>query len=314
MLMTRKVIFAILFIIYYSEIFSQRITSREEYINTYRELAIEEMQRTGIPASIKLAQACLESGNGNSELSKRSNNHFGIKCKSNWSGRKVYYDDDEPGECFRAYRSVEESYIDHSNFLVSNPRYGSLFALDITDYKGWAHGLKKAGYATNPNYAHSLIRIIEEHRLYNYDHLSSADLKRLGRFRNQGVASGPVGLINSGKHVIAMYNNRNTITVKAGESIKSIARELDIPARHLYRYNDFPRKRAPKINEILYIEKKARRAPKGVETHVVAPGETMHYISQLYGLQIKPLRKRNNLGKYEEPQPGTVIYLRKKAR
>ncbi len=155
--------------------YSNAQISRAEYIQKYQLLAIEEMNRSGIPASITMAQACLESGNGGSELSKKSNNHFGIKCKSYWTGKKVYYDDDEKNECFRKYKTVEESYIDHTNFLMDNPRYYELFQLSSDDYIGWAKGLKKAGYATARDYDKRLINIIEEYQLFRLDYRISLD-------------------------------------------------------------------------------------------------------------------------------------------
>ena len=141
----------------------------ESYIKKYRELAVEEMKKYHIPASITLAQGLLESGAGKSELARKSNNHFGIKCGGDWRGKTVSHDDDARGECFRAYKHPKDSYEDHSKFLVGRPRYASLFKLKITDYKGWARGLKKAGYATNPRYADQLIGIIELYELYKYD-------------------------------------------------------------------------------------------------------------------------------------------------
>lgn len=143
--------------------------SRSQYIEEYHELAIKEMNRVGIPASITLAQGMLESGNGNSTLARKSNNHFGIKCHNDWKGKRVYHDDDRKGECFRKYKTVYQSYIDHSDFLTGKQRYASLFELKTTDYKGWAKGLKKAGYATDPKYAHRLIEIIEENNLDRFD-------------------------------------------------------------------------------------------------------------------------------------------------
>lgn len=140
----------------------------QEYIDTYKDMAIREMQRVGIPASITLAQGILETEAGNSDLVRRSNNHFGIKCKSSWTGESVYHDDDEQGECFRKYNNAEDSYRDHSNFLRGSERYAFLFKLDPSDYKGWARGLKKAGYATNPRYPDILIRNIEQYNLQQY--------------------------------------------------------------------------------------------------------------------------------------------------
>lgn len=157
----------IIFFFITSVVFSQEI-SRERYIEMYSDEAINQMRKYNIPASITLAQGILESGNGNSELTKASNNHFGIKCHSDWSGETVYYDDDAKNECFRKYSSVSESYEDHSKFLLKK-RYSKLFEYSIYDYKSWAKGLKKAGYATNPKYAKHLIKIIEDNTLYVFD-------------------------------------------------------------------------------------------------------------------------------------------------
>ena len=146
--------------------------SREEYIEMYSDIAMKEMLRSGVPASITLAQGMLESDNGNSSLAKKSNNHFGIKCHNDWTGKKVHHDDDSRHECFRKYKTVYDSYVDHSDFLMNTSRYAFLFDLDVKDYRGWAKGLKKAGYATSRTYADMLIRIIEENDLHRYDLLA----------------------------------------------------------------------------------------------------------------------------------------------
>ena len=148
--------------------FAQNLT-RLQYINKYKDEAIRQMHKHKIPASITLAQACLESNDGNSTLARKANNHFGIKCHNGWKGKGFKHDDDQKGECFRRYNNAEDSFVDHSYFLISGSRYNSLFDLKITDYKAWAHGLKAAGYATNPKYAQLLIDIIEEYKLYRYD-------------------------------------------------------------------------------------------------------------------------------------------------
>ena len=148
--------------------FAQNLT-RLQYINKYKDEAIRQMHKHKIPASITLAQACLESNDGNSTLARKANNHFGIKCHNGWKGKGFKHDDDQKGECFRRYKNAEDSFVDHSYFLISGSRYNSLFDLKITDYKAWAHGLKAAGYATNPKYAQLLIDIIEEYKLYRYD-------------------------------------------------------------------------------------------------------------------------------------------------
>ncbi len=310
--MGRRAGLAVMFLLFFQITFSQRIYTRGEYIEMYRELAVLEMQRTGVPASITLAQGCLESSNGNSELSRKSNNHFGIKCKTTWTGKRVFHDDDERNECFRKYNSVEESFMDHSNFLSANPRYADLFKLTITDYKGWAHGLKRAGYATNPRYAEELIRIVEENELYHYDLVT--DPTQLGRFNNYGVAGSNHHLINPYQtRKVVLRNELQTIVVRAGDTMESLAAEFNLKPWQMYHYNDYPHGRQPVENEILYLEAKARRAAKGVETHTLDSGETMHYVSQVYGIRLKPLLKRNRMSKNENPPVGSVIYLRDKS-
>ena len=308
-------LFAVIYLSGISLVFGQM--TREEYIARYQVLAINEMNRSGIPASIKMAQACLESGNGNSELSKKSNNHFGIKCKSTWTGKSVRYDDDEKNECFRKYNSVEDSYIDHTDFLMNNPRYFFLFQLDATDYVGWAHGLKKAGYATARDYGHRLIKIIEEYQLYHLDYRVS-DKQLLTNNKNR-VKSNEVTnnlIINPyNSHTVTTRNNLKTVVAKQGDTYEIIAEELRIKAWELYKFNDQPEGYRPQKNEIIYIEAKHKKAGRrGELTHRVNPGETMHYISQLYGLKLKPLLKRNGMRAGEEPRTEEVIFLRNKRR
>ena len=289
--------------------------TRKEYIEKYQILAIKEMNRSGIPASITMAQACLESGNGNSELSRKSNNHFGIKCKSNWKGKSVRYDDDEKNECFRKYNTVEQSYIDHSDFLMNNPRYAFLFELDPTDYVGWAHGLKKAGYATARDYGHWLVKLIEENQLYNLDYRMSNE--QLMTYNDNRVKKNEVTsnlLINPyNAHPVAKHNNLKTVVAKEGDTFEIIAQELGMKAWELYKFNDLPEGYQPQKNEIIYIEAKHKKAPRrGELTHRVNTGETMHYISQMYGLKLKPLLRRNGMKYGEEPRTEEVIYLRNK--
>ncbi len=294
--------------------FSQRIITRDHYIETYRDLAISEMLRSGVPASITLAQGCLESGNGNSRLSIKSNNHFGIKCKSSWRGKRVYHDDDRKNECFRHYRTVKESYIDHSNFLMANPRYGSLFELDLTNYKGWAKGLKKAGYATSSHYATELIRIIEENKLYLYD--QGLDKRELARLDKNGLKGKKVengNLINPyKKRKVVFRNGLKSVVVKAGDSFESIANEFGMKAWEIYTYNDYSSGRKLRVNEVLYIEPKRKKAHKKHSTHRFQGDDSMHFISQRYGVKLKPLFRRNRMKKDERPVVGSVIYLRKK--
>ncbi len=306
--------FSILFIL--SSIIVCAQTSREEYIQRYQLLAIEEMNRSGIPASITLAQGCLESGDGNSELARKSNNHFGIKCKSSWRGKKVYYDDDEKNECFRKYKTVEESYIDHSDFLMGNPRYSALFALKTTDYKGWARGLKKAGYATSKVYAHKLIEIIEKHKLHrldkkmDYDQIMAFEQKKVG---NKGI-SNDLTIYAYEPHEIVNRNRVKSVVARKGDTYETIAQELGLNEWVLYKYNNQAAGYRPMENEVVYIQPKKNRTKKNKPIHRVEAGETMHYISQLYGIKLSYLYWRNRIKKGQQPVPGQIIYLRKKGK
>lgn len=294
--------------------FSQQ--TRENYIKKYQLLAIEEMGRSGIPASIKMAQAVLESGNGNSELSRKSNNHFGIKCKRNWRGGKVYYDDDAKDECFRKYKSVQDSYIDHSNFLMSNPRYAFLFQLAPDDYIGWAKGLKQAGYATARDYDKRLIKIIEDNKLHRLDYketFSPLQAYRENQKLNEGM-SDKITINPFNSHKIIRINGLDAVIAREGDSYEIIAQELDMKPWELYKFNDRGEGYRPQPREVVYIERKSRRAAKNQLTHVAEEGETMHYISQLYGIRLKPLIRRNRMEPGEQPTTGETINLRKRKR
>ena len=267
----------------------------EEYIKKYRDLAVEEMKRYHIPASITLAQGLLESGAGQSELARKSNNHFGIKWGGDWRGKTVRHDDDARGECFRAYKHPKESYEDHSKFLVNRPRYASLFKLQITDYKGWARGLKKAGYATNPRYAEQLIGIIELYDLHRYD--SKEGLKWMKE--------------NPNPHQPYIANDLLYIVVRPGDSWKSISKEFDISKKKLRKYNDLYKGYALQVGDILYLEKKNKRADKEHIVHVLRAGESMHGISQKYGIRLKNLYKLNKMNPDDPaPKTGTILRLR----
>ncbi|MDO8951259.1 MAG: glucosaminidase domain-containing protein [Draconibacterium sp.] len=308
----RYFLFAFIFIYSVSAAFAQM--TRKEYIDKYQILAIEEMNRSGIPASIKMAQACLESSNGNSVLSLKSNNHFGIKCKSTWTGKSVKHDDDEKNECFRKYNSVEESYIDHTNFLMNSPRYFSLFQLKPDDYVGWAHGLKKAGYATANDYAQRLIKIIEENQLYRLDYKITNE--EIAATKHKHIAAND-DLLNKvinpyQSHKITKLNNLKSVVAKTGDTYEILAQELGIKVWELYKFNDQPMGYQPQNNEVVYIEAKHRKTAKGVLTHKVSPGETMHYISQLYGIKLKPLYKRNRMKYGGQPRTEEIIYLHSK--
>lgn len=267
----------------------------EDYIKKYRELAVEEMKKYHIPASITLAQGLLESGAGQSTLARKSNNHFGIKCGGDWTGKTVSHDDDARGECFRAYKHPKDSYEDHSKFLAGRPRYASLFKLKITDYKGWARGLKKAGYATNPRYADQLIGIIELYELYKYDEKNY--LKWIKK--------------NPNPHQTYIANDLLYIVVRAGDSWKSISKEFDISQKKLRKYNDLYKGYALQVGDILYLEKKNKKADKEHIVHVLRADESMYSISQKYGIRLKNLYKLNKMDE-EAPAPevGTILRLR----
>lgn len=267
----------------------------EDYIKQYRDLAVDEMKKYHIPASITLAQGLLESGAGQSTLARKSNNHFGIKCGSDWQGKTVRHNDDARGECFRAYKHPKQSYEDHSKFLAGRPRYASLFKLKITDYKGWARGLKKAGYATDPRYAQRLIDIIELYDLDKYD--KKGGLKWMKE--------------NPNPHQPYIANGLLYIVVRAGDTWKSISKEFDISQKKLRKYNDLYKGYELQPGDILYLEKKNRKAQKEHIVHVLRAGESMYLISQKYGIRLKNLYKLNKMDA-EDPSPeaGTILRLR----
>ncbi len=289
---------------------AQRI-SRAEYIRRYQLLAIEEMNRSGIPASITMAQGCLESGNGNSELSLKSNNHFGIKCKKGWRGPKVYYDDDHRNECFRSYTTVEESYRDHTNFLMDNPRYADLFKLDHTDYKSWAKGLKRAGYATAHDYDKRLIRIIEENKLHRLDlkmtlnPLASYEQRAMTNNNNSGLTINPYNA-----HEVQKINRVKAVVSRKGDTFEMLAQELGLTDWELYKFNDRRPGYRPVPGEVIYIQPKKNKTKKDQPVHRVKEGESMHFISQMYGIKLKALYRRNNMNPGQQPLPGQTINLR----
>lgn len=295
--------------------FGQKL-SREDYIRKYKHIAQQNMLNTGIPASITIAQGMLESGNGNSRLAQKANNHFGIKCH-NWKGRKIYHDDDARGECFRRYKSPEASYQDHSDFLTRTPRYQVLFELDEDDYKAWAKGLKKTGYATSRTYDKSLIRIIEENNLHELDReviaMREGNTKPGKSVVQASIHSHTNGFVDDEK-TIKNRNDINYVMVKKGETIEDITEKLELFAWEIPKYNEFEYvdKVQPEPGDILYIQPKRRKASREHTKHVVQPGEDMHTISQKYGIKLKRLYKLNRMDMDEEPAPGVTVNLRSK--
>lgn len=308
----RKLTIALLLLTITFFSYSQRLT-RAEYIRKYQLLAISEMNRSGIPASVKMAQACLESADGNSEMARKANNHFGIKCKSNWTGARSYHDDDEKNECFRKYKRVEDSFIDHTNFLMGNPRYASLFGLETTDFAGWARGLKKAGYATDPRYAEKVIEIIELNQLWRLDHkmtrdeMAQVEKMRRGENFNKQIFINPYST-----REITLHNGLRSAITRQGDNFELLAQEFGLKEWEIRKFNDYPEGYEPLAGEILYLQNKKPRAQGMYELHRVAEGESMHYISQYYGVRMKALYRLNKL-KYGEVIPvGTLLNLQKK--
>lgn len=302
---------------------AQRVTP-EQYILKFKDIAIAEMKRMGIPAAITLAQGILEAESGNSDLVKRSNNHFGIKCKNTWTGEVVYHNDDENGECFRAYKSAEESYRDHSNFLRGSARYGFLFNLDAADYRGWAYGLKKAGYATNPQYPSILIRNIEQYNLQQY---TLAGMSELPVFRTTGIneskadtlqtVSAPVNdVVDTAISVSILdmplkeilINQRKCVMAPKGMSFLLIAARNNIPLEKLLQYNELAEDGILGKSQFVFLEKKSKVGE--LEYWIVQPGETLYDIAQKNGIQLQYLLDYNKLGDAGRPEAGTRLTLR----
>jgi hypothetical protein len=289
-------------------VFAQKRITKEEYIDRYKEIAVREMKRNGIPASITLGQGMLESDNGNSTLARKANNHFGIKCHD-WKGKKVYHDDDEKGECFRKYSSAEESFEDHSDFLTSTRRYASLFQLDTKDYKAWARGLKKAGYATNDKYAEILIKIIEDNELYKLD--EEGGIRAISNKKHKWEEGGD-SLRFRVKRPVFTRNRVEYVLVRKGDNFNKIADELGMMYWELPSYNDMPKDTTLTEGMELYIQPKRWRAERGFDHHIVKEGETMHEISQKYGIKLKRLYRRNRMKLGTQPVVGEKIWLRKR--
>ncbi len=298
---------------------AQTRATREEYVDRYKHIAIAHMERYGIPASITMAQGILESDCGNSRLSRSSNNHFGIKCKKNWTGASVTHDDDARGECFRAYDSVEASYQDHAEFLDTQPRYDSLFAYASNDYKSWARGLKNCGYATAPDYAPRLCRIIEESQLYLLD---QPDGGVLYASRHGGKLTDPcdafsdqcsVELVAVSTTYVDPDNYRVTINAHAGYNVyqtnrvhyvlakendtyENIGEKFRISAANLRKFNDITDKAArPTTGEVVYIERKRKRWEGNARVHICREGETIYAVGQSYAIRSKSIEKLNKL-------------------
>lgn len=282
----------------------RRNTLYNKYIKEYAPMAVEQMERHKIPASITLAQGLLESGAGRSRLAREGNNHFGIKCHG-WKGKTIREDDDERNECFRAYRTVEDSYEDHSKFLKGGKRYAFLFELKITDYKGWAKGLKKAGYATDRSYANRLITIIEDYELYKYDNKGMS--KREAR-RWQKLLKKKPWLANP--HQTYLANGLVYVVARDGDTFRLLGGEFDVSWKKLVKYNDLHEEYTLEAGDIIYLKKKNKKAQKPYKEYIVRDGDSMHSISQKFGIRLKNLYKMNKLDGDYVPEVGDKLKLR----
>jgi hypothetical protein len=300
----------------------------------YKDIAVGEMKRTGIPASITLAQAIVESDYGRSRLAREGNNHFGIKCHNGWTGQTIRHTDNSRNECFRKYPRAEESFFDHSDFLRSTSRYAFLFNINATDYKSWAQGLKKAGYATNPDYANMIIRTIEQNGLYSYDQgykfpvtpvQPEAKIQENKPRVNESVRE-TIPPVDSTKKIIqSAYRNEPVmariprisennrvqfIIVKDGESKEKIENEFNLLKWELAKYNELKNYFIPVAGQMLYLQPKRDKAEPGVDYYTAVNGDTMYKIAQQFGIKLRSLYEMNRMTNGSEPEPGSKIWLR----
>lgn len=305
-------------IIINTAVVAQEAISPTQYIEMYKDLAVKEMKRMGVPAAITLAQGLLETESGNSELVKKSNNHFGIKCKSSWTAESVTHDDDAKGECFRSYKTAEDSYRDHSNFLRANQRYGFLFSLDVADYKAWAYGLKKAGYATNPKYPQILIKHIEQYNLQQYTLMGAGEAAKFNasQYRDdkeETIMPGPAAnndseTILEAPDKVVTVNGSKCVYAGKGTSLLVVATKNDIPLAKLLGFNELAEDGMLLKNQYIYLEKKAKTGDK--DFYVTKPGQSLYDIAQANGIQLQPMLDYNKLWGNEDIQPGTKIFLK----
>ncbi len=305
-------------------LFAQRITP-EEYIQTYKDIAMREMREHKIPASITLAQGLLESGAGNSALAREAKNHFGIKCHKGWTGKTYYMDDDEKDECFRKYKNAEDSFRDHSEFLCSRSRYATLFELKITDYKGWARGLKKAGYATNPKYAQLLIDRIELYNLTKYDKIALgqmtdddqlpeiAEEDELIEFAYSPTNRSVFELVDmtADKRFIYENNGVRFVFAKEGETPEGLAQEFGIKFKRFCSYNLLrrPDEMIFHSGDVVYLEKLRNKNWKA-RKYTVAEGETLRDVALRFAVKPEKILKKNGLPKGTHVKKGQELWLR----
>ena len=318
----KKVIISILGGLLFFKGHAQRITA-EQYIELYRDIAVSEMKRTGIPAAITLAQGILETESGNSELVKKSNNHFGIKCKNTWTGTSVTHDDDLEGECFRSYSTAAESFKDHSDFLLNNTRYSNLLKLDVMDYKSWAYGLKRAGYATNPLYPQILIKNIEQYGLQKYNKLATGAIPGRDSLR-PGTQVSLLGTGGNGTMVkstfdsleanviqvsdnIRMVNKCKCVMAKKGTSLLALATRNSIPLSKLLEFNELEKDGLLQKDQYVFLQKKSKIGE--MENYTVRPGESLYDIAQKNGIALQNLADYNKIGTSDRLDVGRILKL-----
>lgn len=300
---------------------AQDVLTPVQYIELYKDIAIREMKRMGVPAAITLAQGILETESGNSTLVKKSNNHFGIKCKSNWTAASVTHDDDARGECFRSYTTADESYRDHSNFLRAGQRYAFLFNLDVKDYKAWAYGLKKAGYATNPSYPQILIKHIEQYNLQQYTLLAADEVPKFEADKYQDDKETVAPEKNAGNDIgvaeesildisdkVITVNGSKCIYAGKGTSLLVVATKNDIALSKLLSCNELAEDGMLVKNQYVFLEKKSKTGDK--DFYTATGGESLYDIAQKNGIQLQYLLDYNLLWGNEDIKAGTKIYLK----
>ncbi len=320
----KKIILGTIFLLSIQQIFAQLITP-EQYVATYKDLAIREMKRMGVPAAITLAQGILETENGNSELVKNSNNHFGIKCKTGWTGDVYNHDDDAPGECFRVYKNAEESYKDHSNFLRGSDRYASLFNIDPLNYKAWAYGLKKAGYATNNKYPEILIKNIEQYNLQQYTQEGMSDLPvfESGKLKSDtdntvDSKSAEARIINESNQSTnsivdiqdkqSKINGLKYVVADKGTTLLVVASKNNIELSKLLEFNDLGEDAMFAKEQIVFLQKKAKIG--ATKFYISQPDESLYDVAQKNGIQIQYLLDYNKMHATDKIVGGTKLFLR----
>ena len=316
--MLKKILYLFTIVAINFSIATAQTIKPQEYIEMYKELAVREMKRMGVPAAITLAQGLLETESGNSDLVKKSNNHFGIKCKTSWTGEGVSHDDDAAGECFRSYKDAEASYRDHSNYLRGTDRYASLFKLNPTDYKGWAKGLKRAGYATNPKYPDILIKNIELYNLQQYSLEAANDVPKIETDKYEDDKELPaikpakestLSEVDSKVSVTGNFiNGHKYINATKGTSLLAIATENDIDLSKLLAFNDLEKDGILINDQIIFLQKKSKTGDR--DFYIIQEGESLYDVAQKNGIQLMPLLSYNQLTQTTDVQEGTKLYLK----